>query len=212
MFAVLIAGLIFGFVGAMPIAGPIAILVVSRTLGGRYKTAQLIGLGCAAAEGIYAGLGYAGFAYLLEEYTWLDPVTRGLATVLVLAVGFLFVFKPPVKVGTSSKPDKRGAGSFLMGFTITALNFALIVSWSAAASALLGTGWVELKPLYGIVFAVAVTIGIGAWYLVLVRIMLRLRKRLAEEAIAKVVQWMGVFLLCLGIWLLWRFVSYFLPH
>jgi hypothetical protein len=51
-------GLAFGFVGSIPVAGPISALVLYRGLDRRYKAATFIGVGGAVAEGAYAFLSF----------------------------------------------------------------------------------------------------------------------------------------------------------
>ena len=58
MLWVALAGFARGFIGSMPVAGPVAVLVVSRSLEGRLRDGALIGLGSALAEGAYAFLAY----------------------------------------------------------------------------------------------------------------------------------------------------------
>ncbi len=55
--SVVIIGLIaalLGFLGSVPLAGPIALLVFTRATQQDYRAAFLVGLGGAVAEGIYA--------------------------------------------------------------------------------------------------------------------------------------------------------------
>ena len=63
---------VFGYIGSMPIAGPIAALIFARALQGRGRRLH-IALGAATAEMICAGLAFWGFAALLG-YARRDPV------------------------------------------------------------------------------------------------------------------------------------------
>ena len=58
--AVSLVALVFSFVGSLPLAGPIALLVVSNGVRGRYKEALRIAIGAALAEGIYRVSGLLG--------------------------------------------------------------------------------------------------------------------------------------------------------
>ncbi len=51
-----LTGFLMGFVGSMPIAGPVSLLVFHRGILGRYWDGWLIGLGGALAEGIYCAV------------------------------------------------------------------------------------------------------------------------------------------------------------
>ena len=60
-------GLLFGFVAAMPMAGPIWALVFERALRGRMREGLYVAIGGAVAEAVYAALAFWGFAALLER-------------------------------------------------------------------------------------------------------------------------------------------------
>jgi threonine/homoserine/homoserine lactone efflux protein len=89
----------------MPIGGPISLLVFHRGLLARYRDGWAIGLGGALAEGAYAALAIYGFTALREGFTFLEPLAKGMAIVLLLALGLYFVF--PHKVAPQ---EFRGRG------------------------------------------------------------------------------------------------------
>ena len=66
MIAVIIFGFVFGFVGAIPVAGPIAAMVVERSILGRFRAAIWLAIGSAIAEGGYAALAVFGFSFLFQ--------------------------------------------------------------------------------------------------------------------------------------------------
>ena len=67
-----LAGLVMGFAGSVPVAGPINMLVFSFGLQGRLRSATLIALGGALPEAFWAGLAFWGFTALLERYAWIE--------------------------------------------------------------------------------------------------------------------------------------------
>ena len=73
LIAICVMALVFGFVGSMPLAGPIAILAVARATRGRYGEALRVGLGAAVAEGIYAGIAFWGFTTFLARHAIVVP-------------------------------------------------------------------------------------------------------------------------------------------
>ncbi len=74
MLSALLAGFLFGFIGSMPVAGPIAGLVLSRGLQGRFASGANIAVGAALAEAAYACLAFWGFSTLLADHGWIDPL------------------------------------------------------------------------------------------------------------------------------------------
>ena len=116
LLAVCVMALLFGFVGSMPLAGPIAILVLSRATQGRFGEALRIGLGAAVAEGLYAGLAFWGFTTFLARHAIVVPISHGVTAVVLLALGVRFMFwsadagqgKPRSGAGTLFYPINPG--------------------------------------------------------------------------------------------------------
>src|SRR5215471_1241504 len=53
-----IVAFVLGFVGSMPVAGPISVMVVSRTAEGNWRAARRIAYGASVAEALYAFLAF----------------------------------------------------------------------------------------------------------------------------------------------------------
>src|SRR5580704_13680750 len=109
--AVSLVAFVFAFVGSLPLAGPIALLVVSNGASGHYKEALRIALGAAVAEGIYAFLAFWGFATFLARYSWVLPISQGVTAIVLFGLGarFLFFFKlkdEEAKPGEETKPGR----------------------------------------------------------------------------------------------------------
>src|SRR5208282_1597048 len=88
--AVSLVAFVFAFVGSLPLAGPIALLVVSNAASGRTKEALRIALGAAVAEGIYAFLAFWGFATFLARHALVLPISHGVTAVILCALGARF--------------------------------------------------------------------------------------------------------------------------
>ena len=112
-----LAALVFAFVGSLPLAGPIALLVVSNGVSGRHKEALRIALGAALAEGIYAFLAFWGFATFLTRYRLVLPISHGVTAAILLALGVRFVFFK-VKEEKAQSREMR-PGRFWVGFSIS---------------------------------------------------------------------------------------------
>lgn len=198
----------FGFVGSMPIAGPIAVIVFARSLDARYRSALGVGLGCAIAESVYATLAFFGFSALLAEHAWIEPVSRGVAAAILLGLGLSFLLRKP----TGEAPAERGAAgarSFLLGLSITALNPTLIATWTGAVTTLAGTGAVAVDAGLAPAFGLAAGLGIFSWYLVLVVLVRRFRDRFRRETLDRVLRVFGVFVMGVGVWFAIRLITWF---
>lgn len=208
MLIAILIGFAFGFIGSAPIAGPIAVLVFGRSLDARYRSALLVGMGGALAESIYALLAFWGFAELLAEHVWIEPVSRAAGALILLGLGVSFLWRKP----SPDKPEaaeSAGAGSFFTGLTISALNPTLIATWTGAVATLRGTGAVSVEGALAVPFGVAAGLGIACWYVVLVSLVRRYRARFRKETLDRVLRVFGVFVVGVGVWFAVRFIAWF---
>jgi threonine/homoserine/homoserine lactone efflux protein len=205
MLTVALLGFVFGFIGSMPVAGPIAILVFGRGIEGRMRSGVYLAVGAAIAESIYAYFAYWGFSELISANRWVEPVTRTVAAVLLIGLGLHFVFgrKKTQEIDPELVEQKKNVGnkrSFLLGFTITALNPALIATWSAAVTTLHSFDAVDFAPKNALPFSGGVLVGIATWFTILLVILQRFRGRFQRQTLDKMVRAMGVFLILLGLY------------
>src|SRR5262249_49040447 len=116
--AVSVLAFVFAFVGSLPLAGPIALLVVSNGARGRYRVSLRIAPGAAIAEGVSAFLAFWGFATLLGRYPLVLPISHAVTAVLLAGLGVRFIV---FKVRADGRREDR-PGRFWVGFSISALN------------------------------------------------------------------------------------------
>ena len=69
----LLVGFAFGYLGSMPVAGPISVLVLHLGLAREGRRAFHLALGGALAEGIYALLAFWGLSAILAGHPLLLP-------------------------------------------------------------------------------------------------------------------------------------------
>jgi threonine/homoserine/homoserine lactone efflux protein len=209
LLAVCVSAFVLGFVGSVPLAGPVAVMVLSRAAQGRFREALRIGLGASVAEGLYAGAAFWGFTTLLSRNALVVPVSRGAAAIVLLALGVRFMFWRP-----ASKDDSREnkAGTALLGFTVSALNPTLFITWSAAAAIVHSgsDGPGSHTQLDAVPFGAAAAAGIAAWFFVLVALVRRYEGSLPKNALAWSVRALGLCLVALGVWSAVRLGAWFL--
>lgn len=123
-----VTGIIAGFIFAMPIAGPISILIVSNALHGRRKYSNQISYGAALSDFIYIFIAVYGVTSLYSYYKPAIPY-------LMLGGAFFFIFlgyrlfRRPVNVHKYEEKihltdlikdsDRRG---FYTGFMVNMFN------------------------------------------------------------------------------------------
>jgi threonine/homoserine/homoserine lactone efflux protein len=210
--AALLIGFAFGFFGSVPIAGPIAALVLQRGLTARYKDGVAIGVGCAIAEAGYAFLAWWGFSTFLAEYPLVEPASRLLAALILLGLGISFARYRSPHLQDERPPSPTAYRSLFLGFTITALNPTLIATWTAATTTLYSTGLIKADPLNGLPFAAGTFIGIAGWFALLTLLLKRYGKRFRRETMDMVVRVVGVLIVGLGLFFAYRFVAFVRAH
>lgn len=202
MLAAVLVGFLFGFIGSMPVAGPIAMLVLRLGLNHDMRHARNVALGGAVAEAGYALLAYYGLSTVLERHPMVLPATRIAGAALCLILGVILLRHKP-KPPQERPPEARDRGlkrSLAGGFLITAVNPTLIVSWTAALTALHATGLFILDPRRAIPFAVGVLGGIITWFITLLALVRRFKSRLSHAAIHGFIKVMGGLLAAGGAW------------
>ena len=194
-----VVGFLFGFLGSMPVAGPIAVLVFSRGVDGRQRSALSVAVGGALAEGVYACLAFWGFAEFLARYPVMVPISRAAAVVVLTVLGVVFLRR---KVPTKKEPARRDGwgGGFVLGFTITAFNPTLLATWAAATTTLFSTGLVDFTPVTALPFGGGAIVGIIIWFAVLLQLVRKFRDRFSEQALNRMIHVMGVFVLVVAAW------------
>lgn len=207
--AVCVMALVFGFVGSMPLAGPIAILVLSRATQSRFGEALRIGLGAAVAEALYAGFSFWGFTTFLGRHAIVVPISHGVTAVVLAALGVRFMFW---KADTKPREPKSGAGTLFFGFSISAINPTLLLTWSAAVAFLSSYGLKAASPLYAAPFGLAAGAGIAGWFALLVALLRKYRGKVPEKALTWIVRMLGMILGLLGVGSGVRLVKWLAGH
>jgi threonine/homoserine/homoserine lactone efflux protein len=206
-----LVGLVFGFLGSVPVAGPIAVLVLTRALKRRYHDALGVAAGGALAEAGYAYLAFVGLSALFERFPVVETAAHALAAALLVALGVAFFLNKPA---TTSQAPAEEAGSrayrgALAGFVITLLNPTLLGTWSAATAMLFSAGLVAPGRAAAPAFALGAAAGIFLWFAALVGLVRACRERFTPSVVVKIVRYMGVFLVCCGVWFAVRAVRGF---
>jgi threonine/homoserine/homoserine lactone efflux protein len=195
--AVCTVALVFGFVGSMPLAGPISVMVVARAAQKQFGEALRVGLGASAAEAMYAGIAFFGFTTILEHHPVLVPISHGVTAVVLLALGVWFVFWKPKE---KEDKEKNRAGTVLVGFTVSALNPTLLVTWTGAVAFLFSKGLGEVSAWAAIPFGACAGVGVASWFAVLVALLRKYGSKMSRSVLTWAVRTLGVALVGLGVW------------
>jgi threonine/homoserine/homoserine lactone efflux protein len=203
-------GFLFGWFGSVPVAGPIAALVVTRGMQGRFRAGVYVALGGGMVEAGYAFLAFLGFSTLLTDYPLVVPISRGVAAVVLLVLGIIFARPQPEQQKSDIPPRESALGSFALGAWICAINPTLIATWAAVVTTVYSIDFIDLTSSQALPFALGACLGIAGWFLTLLWIIRRYRERFSPKVLAQVVRAIGVALIVIAFWFAWRFVQYFL--
>jgi threonine/homoserine/homoserine lactone efflux protein len=195
--AVCLIALGFGFFGSMPLAGPIAVMVFSRGARRHYAEALHIALGAAAAEAVYAGVAFGSFTSLLASHPLVVPVSRGVTAVVLSALGVRFALWKPHE--QKDRYETR-PGTWLVGFSLSAINPTLLVTWSAAVAFLYAKGLGVASPIVAVPFGLCAGAGIAGWFAILVGVLRRFEGKLPVAVLTWTIRGLGVALVGLGVW------------
>ncbi|MFQ5916738.1 MAG: LysE family translocator, partial [Candidatus Binatia bacterium] len=204
-------GFLMGFVGSMPISGPISLLVFHRGMLARFQDGWAIGLGGAIAEGIYVAVAIQGLSLLRERFPFLEPLVKGMGILVLFGIGLYFLFarqKDHEGNPSANRSESNWVGQFAVGFTVAALNPTLILTWSTAAAMIYSIANLTLGTYEWIVFVCSVVFGIAAWFSVLLALLQRFREHFPLSKLQRVIRSVGVILIASSAaWAAWILIG-----
>ncbi|QRN96800.1 LysE family transporter [Archangium violaceum] len=186
----------FGFIGSMPLTGPIAVMVFSLGVRKRYGVAVRVGLGAAAAEALYATVAFWGFTTFLADRPIILPISHGVSTLVLAVLGVYFLrWRPEAEEEEPSGRRAWHVTGFLLGFTLSALNPTLLATWSAAVAFLYSRQLLTFSEVLALPFGAAAGAGVACWELLFVWLLRRYENQLPRSALTWVVRGMGLLLI-----------------
>ncbi len=191
-------GGITAFIGSMPVAGPLAVVVVERALSGHRMSATMVALGGGIVEGAYALCIALTLPLLIEGTGMFIPLSRGVGAVVIAGIGIALLTRPDLFESRGRQGKRR---SLLSGIAVTAINPTLLASWTIVVSSLYLQGWLSPEPFSAGCFALGVTAGTTAWFSLVALLGKRLERRMNEHTRRSVMRVMGAGLVGVGIYL-----------
>ncbi|MFO0744725.1 MAG: LysE family transporter [Myxococcota bacterium] len=104
-----LVGYVAAFIASMPVAGPVAALIVRNAVEGRARSAIGLAVGTGLAEGIYALLAMLG-STMLDDFPIVIPISKCLAAVLLIVLGIQFSRFVPTTPGLEDRGGGGGGG------------------------------------------------------------------------------------------------------
>lgn len=197
-------GFAIAFVGSVPIAGPLAVLVLDKALAGRKQQGFFLALGGSLVEAAYALAVALLLPVLLGHSDEVIIVSRGLGG-LVIGVCGVVLIKRPELLQRANIPSKRG--HFLAGVTFTALNPTLIATYTLVLSTLYAEDLLSRKVTASLLFALGVCGGVVVWFVLLLHFTAWAKSFFGGHRRAMVTRILGGVLVGVSVYLMVRFVA-----
>ncbi len=191
-----IAGIVLGFSLSIP-PGPISVAVIRKGMEGDPEGARLIGIGAAAIDIVYALIAaFASSAILrsvgdfLDGSVWFALIFQIVCIGILLFLGYRYFHATARDVTESAQHEEEqestarrfGATSGMMlGVFMAIMNLAnpsFLPTMIAVAGALHAEGILTPDPVANTLYSVGFGIGVLLWFLVLLKIVVYMRKRL----------------------------------
>jgi threonine/homoserine/homoserine lactone efflux protein len=211
MLLVALVGFLVGWIGSVPVAGPISALVVTRGIDGRFRSGAYIAIGGAVVEALYALLAFWGFSHFLTRYPIVVPISHCAGAVILAVLGIGLLRRKPSELSKAPDvPRDTAMGSLLLGASICAFNPTLIATWTAVVTTLYAKMPEAVTTDHALPFALGVCLGIAGWFGSFLGLIHRFKQRFSLQVIDRVVRAIGAFLLVVAAWFAWQMITYFL--
>jgi threonine/homoserine/homoserine lactone efflux protein len=198
--AAVIVGMVLGYIGSMPVAGPIALLVLGRGLENRSRNGLALAFGAAIAESIYAYLAFWGFGAVLERYPWIEEGARFGAAIALVALGVHFYRRRHQAAAPAPPPTNSGnKRNFFLGFAITMLNPTLIATWTFTVTTVYSLGLLTFEAQKALPFSLGAFSGIVGWFATLLYLLKRFRTVVTQTGLQRALKLVGVVLIVVGL-------------
>lgn len=201
MIAALAAGFVMAYVASAAPTGPIAVLVLQRSLRGQHVAALALGAGGALGEAGYAAFAVAGLGAVFERSPVAEVVVHGCGLVVLFLLGArLLQFQHAAsRAGVEELRGETTARSFLKGLLIAAANPVLVLSWAGSLAMLYSVARVGFDGPARALFPVGVGVGIVASAATTVALVRRFRARLTEQIATWLVRAGGALMIMAGL-------------
>lgn len=200
MLAAALVGILLGYVGSMPVAGPIALLVLGRGLENRTRNGLALALGSAIAESVYAYLAFWGFGAVLARYAWIEKVARFGAAIMLIALGIHFYRRRHQAAAPTPPANNSGnKRNFMLGFAVTLLNPTLIATWTFTVTTVYSLGIVSFEANKALPFSLGAFSGIVGWFATLLYLLKRFRTAVTTRALERTLKGVGLVLVVVGL-------------
>jgi len=195
-----VKSLVLGLLVAVPV-GPIAFLILQRSLQIGWGAGFMSGVGAAAADALFALVVSLGLSVLLEQLRDSRHLVGGLGSIALILVGLKFIFQKPPALETEEVLSERYLHHYLWDagsvFLLTLTNPMTVIAFAALFA---GSNLIPLDPrrIDYVVISSGVLLGSFLWWVVLVFLAQPIRRNLSAVRIHQALEVIGIILVILG--------------
>jgi len=195
-------GFVLGWLGSMPIGGPVSLFVFKRGATGRYRDGILLSIGAAVAEAAYCAAALYGYELLMDRWPMARPVFAILGALVMIALGIHFMRSKHFEADDAPVPPVPSgwARDLALGFTMVGLNPSVMVNWLAALAALHAIGIAPPADGDRLILVGGVAVGIVAWFSTLIWLLHHGRSWIRPIAFDRTLRAFGGGLCALGLY------------
>lgn len=204
----LIAIYIMGFFTAIPI-GATQIEIAKRSLAGHIKAALMVVMGSAISDVMYGFIAFFGIApFLKEKIVMAGFWLVGSIILFVLSGHTLKNYKKTIHVEGENKSLKHIGLSFVVGFSLAVTNPMMIFWWLTVADIEGRIGLIEkFTTNTHLLFLLFGGLGIGSYLVTLSFVLQWAKKFLSDTTERKINITLGIILIVIGFYFLFRFLQ-----
>ena len=216
-----IAGIVLGFSLSIP-PGPISVAIIRKGMEGNPEAGRLIGIGAAATDIVYAVIAALASSAILRSVgdflngsAWFELIFQIVCIGILLFLGYRYFHVTARDLAETAEEEEQqestarryGATSGLMlGVFMAVMNLAnpsFLPTMIAVAGALHAESILTTEPLSTAGYAVGFGLGVFLWFLLLLRIVVYMRRRLPVAYFRYIFRFSGgaffIFALIIGI-------------
>ncbi|HVW30295.1 MAG TPA: LysE family transporter [Polyangiaceae bacterium] len=196
-----VLGIAIAFIGSMPIAGPLAVLVLERAVSGKRAEGLFIAFGGALAEAVVAFVVALLFPLLFALSHVVVTVSRIAGAAIVGTIGLVLFVHPDV---VKTPPTSRRSGSFITGLVLSGVNPTLVATWTVVVATLNSHGLLGRSAAAASFFGLGVGAGVAGWFSLLVLLSGKAQEYMQGRRRTQTIRILGLILVCAGGYLIFR--------
>lgn len=196
-----VLGTVIAFFGSVPIAGPLAVLVLERSVTGRRAEGLFIAFGGALAEAVVAFGVALLFPLLFALSHTVVTVSRIAGAAIVALIGLVLLVHPEV---LRRPPATKRSGSFVTGLVLSGVNPTLVATWTVVVATLNSHGLLGRSAAAAAFFGLGVGAGVTGWFSLMVLLSAKAEEYMQGRRYTHTIRALGLILVCAGGYLIFR--------